>query len=400
MSVARIMTDRLLRVFLTPLLFVVVVLGLTGCAGGNNPHDDWVLMSTSSEKEMGESAAKQLENQVGLYGSDTFTRYVDNVGSRVAVYSERPDLDYKFEILDIFMINALALPGGYIYVTRGLLKQIDSEAELAGVLAHEVGHVAAYHAIKRQQWSIISLLSAAAVATQTGGRGLGESLMAQQMIIRGYTRSSEDQADRLGMRYSAQAGYDPLGLINFLEELKRVHGEIPQQEILMMRTHPFLTDRIQTSRANLDYYRSLSPDTPIVNRLRYQRYKRRYLFQPAEQAFMKVFKRFVEAYENQNIDRIKSMLAKDFQVGSRDASDTRTRADFLEDLEGRFRRSVNIEYDYRLMDLNVGDTEATIQYEFKDTRHRAGSSVPQINQGLQAIDWRKRDQSWLMKTLK
>lgn len=395
------MTERnwSLHLILLVMSGVPLVLGLAGCTGGN-PHDDWVLMPESSEKEMGKDAAKQLEKQVGLYDSDTLARYVDNVGSRVAVYSERPDLDYKFRILDIFMINALALPGGYIYVTRGFMEEVNSEAQLAGVLAHEVAHVAAYHAIKRQQWSILSLLSAAAVATQTGGRGIGESLMAQQMVLRGYTRSSEDQADRLGMRYAARAGYDPKGLIKFLERLNQIHGRIPNRDVLMMRTHPFLSDRIQSANADLEYYRSLSPDTTVTNRHRYHRYRRRYLFKDNEEKFLQQFKDFVNAYENQDLETIDGMLAEDFQVGPEDASDTRTRGEFLNELHQRFRRSIDIEYEYRLLNLDVGDTQATIQYEFKDTRHHSGNSVPEINQSAQIIDWRREDESWLMKTLR
>lgn len=396
------MTERnwSLRLLLLTMLVVPLGLGLTACAGGDNPHADWVLMPESSEKEMGKNASERLEEQIGLYESDTLAQYVDNVGSRIAVYSERPNLEYNFRILDIFMINALALPGGYIYVTRGLLDEITSEAQLAGILAHEIAHVAAYHAIKRQQWSILSMLSAAAVATQTGGRGLGESLMAQQMAMRGYTRSSEDQADRLGMRYAAQAGYDPKGLIKFLQRLNEIHGEIPDRQIVMMRTHPFLTDRVESARADLEYYRSLAPDTTITNRIRFNRYRRSYLYKPDEERFLEQFEHFVTAYENEDLETIDTMLAEDFQVGPDGASDTSTRSEFLNELNQRFRSSIKIEYEHRLLNLDVGDTQTTVQYEFKDTRHQSGNAVPTINQGAQTIDWRKEDESWRMKTLR
>ncbi|MFB6346531.1 MAG: M48 family metalloprotease [bacterium] len=379
-------------------LVVSVLSGLVGCAGSDqNPHDSWVLVSESAEKDMGKTEAKRLEKEVGLYESDTYVRYLNNVGNRVAVYSQRPDLDYKFRILDIFWINALALPGGYVYVTRGLLDNLESEAELAGVLAHETAHIAAYHAIKRQQWSVISMLSAAAVATQTGGRGLGESLMAQQMVIQGYTRSSEDQADQLGMEYMARSGYDPEGLINFLRTLQEIHGEIPDRRVIMLRTHPFLVDRIDKASGDLSYYRSLLSDTPMVKRHRYNRYKRRYLYRHDEEAFLSRFNGFVEAYEEQNLTRLETMLAEDFRVGDEDSGDTS--AQFLAELKDRFRDSVEINYDYRLLNLDVGDTQATIQYEFNSERKRPGTSVPKINNGVQLLKWRKKDASWYLKTL-
>lgn len=386
--------------FIASLILVVLTgSGLVACAASSdNPHDNWVLMSQGIEKDLGQSYANQLEKQVGLYESDTFNRYIDNVGSRVAVYSQRPDLDYKFGILDVFQINALALPGGYVYATRGLLRAMDSEAELAGVLAHEVAHVAAYHAVKRQQWSAITMMSAAAMAVQTGGRGLGPGLMAQQMFVRGYTRNSEDQADRLGLRYMAQSGYDPEGLVDFLQTLQRVHEEIPQRDLLFMRTHPFLADRIRRANNDMDQYKSLLNDTPLVGRYRYSRYKRQFLFKPDEEQFLSVFNQYVDAYKNKNPSGMRELMSSDFRFGSKDSAETT--AEFMDTMESRMRRSEKIEYNTQLMKLDVGDTDAVLLYEFSSRRWIPGKEKPVLEDGIQEMVWRRKNDQWRLSRLR
>lgn len=381
------------------LVFLVGIVTLAGCASStDNPHDDWVMMSEDAEKSLGGSYAEELEQQVGTYDSDTYARYVDNVGSRIAVHSERPDLDYQFGILDIFQINALALPGGYIYLTRGLLDELDSEAEMAGVLAHEIAHVAAYHAIKRQQWSAITMLSAAAVASQTGGRGLGESLMAQRMFLRSYTRDAEDQADQLGLRYAALSGYDPKGLIDFLQTLQDIQKEIPQRDILFMRTHPFLTDRVRRARNDLPEYRDLVGDTPIVERARYERHKRRFLYKPREEEFLSTFERYFDAYRDQDSRTMKKLMSDDFRLG--DDSSSETTADFMQDINRRIRTSQKIEYDKQLMKMDVGDTDAVVIYEYTSKRWQHDKEKPTINDGFQEMVWRREDDLWRLTRLR
>jgi predicted Zn-dependent protease len=386
------------RTLIGGLLFVTMILMVSCVSNPNNPHDDWVLVSEDMEKSMGDSAAKQIEEQVGLYESEPLNRYVSNVGNRIAIYSERPGLDYSFGIIDIFQVNALALPGGHIYVTRGLLREMESEAELAGVLAHEIAHVAAYHSVKQQQLGILSMVSAAAVAAGTGGRGLGESLMAQQMITRGYTRTAEAEADRLGFRYAARAGYDPEGLVDFLRTLQNLHGEIPQRDLVFMRTHPFLEDRIRSAQNDMEQYRSLISDTPLVERVRYQRHKRRYLFQPEEKEFLNTFNNYFVAYRNKNINRMRDLTSPEFRLGDEDSGDTR--GAFLGELEKRMRRSRKIEYDKRLLSLDVGDTDTVALYEYNSRLWGYDSSTPTIQSGLQEMVWRREDDRWILTRLR
>lgn len=387
------------RILLFGGLVLFVSILLVSCASNpNNPHSDWVLVSEGYEKNMGNSAAQRIEEQVGLYDSEKFSRYVKNIGNRIAVYSERPGLDYQFGIIDIFQVNALALPGGHVYVTRGLLREIESEAELAGVLAHEIAHVAAYHSVKQQQLGILSMISAAAVGVASGGRGLGESLIAQQMITRGYTRTAEDEADRLGLQYVAKAGYDPEGLVDFLQTLQRLHGEIPQRDLLFMRTHPFLEDRIRSARNDMDRYRSLISDTPLVERGRYRRHRRRYLYQPEEKDFLKTFDEYFAAYRNKDISAMRDLTSPDFRLGDEDSGDTIDV--FLEELKDRTRRSKKVEYDKRILNLDVGDTDTVVLYEYNSRLWGYNSSTPTINSGLQEMVWRRKNDQWILTRLR
>jgi len=379
---------------------LIASLGLGGCAGRDtrNPHDDWVLLSSSQEKEMGRDAARRLEEKVGLYEVEPLRNYVDNVGSRVAVYSQRPDLEYRFQILDAFIVNALALPGGHVYVTRGLLRRVDSEAELAGVLAHEVAHVAAYHAVKRQQWSVVTMLASLALAAETGGSSLGGSLVAGEVLQRGYTRASEEEADRLGLRYLTRAGYAPSGLRSFLEELQRLNDRTPNRDLLFLRTHPFLADRIRTAETREPEYRARMEATPTVNRARYQRHRRRHLFQPDERVLLARVRGFLDAYRRQDLAALRAPLHPDFHLGDEGRGDTIST--FVDQMRARFENTRRIEYEHRLLDLDVGDTHATVLYAYDSRRWEKGSDQPRIREGRQQLIWRKRRDQWYLIRLR
>lgn len=384
---------------MTVVLLLLIFLIVSGCGlFTDNPHDSWVMISEHREKELGESGDKKLQENIGFYESDTLTTYVQSVGSRLAVYSDRPELDFKFKILDTFLVNALALPGGYIYITRGLLKEIDDEAELAGIMAHEIGHVTAYHAVKRTQLAITSIITAVATAGQTGGRSIPGGLMATDMMSRGYTRTAEEQADKLGMRYAAAAGYDSRGLIRALQRLKELSNEIPDEEVLFLRTHPYLEDRIrQGDLREFSYYREKN-DTPIVNFRRYQRFCRHYLFTAGEEVLLDRLDQLVSAYKNQDTEGIKVLLHEKFEVGSQD--DTRDSQQFLQELSQRFETIDKIEYNYNLMELDVGDTDARIVYNYKEKNWIKGKDKPILIRNYQEFIWRREEDEWKLMRLR
>jgi predicted Zn-dependent protease len=185
------------------------------------------LMSEAQEIEMGREADEEISASLGLYPDEAAQRYVAALGKELAATSERPDLPWSFKVIDDPIVNAFALPGGFIYVTRGIMAHLNSEAELVGVLGHEIGHVTGRHSVER--------LSKA----QLAGVGLGVGMIVSPRFARfgdlaqmglgllflKYSRNDERQADELGLRYSQRGGYDARQMPEVFTVLKRV-GEV------------------------------------------------------------------------------------------------------------------------------------------------------------------------------
>ena len=212
-------------------LLAIVGFGtLTACAinpatGGAN----LVLMSEKREKEIGQEEHEKVAASQAFYEDEELLAYVREIGARVAAVSHRPDLEYHFYIIDSPDINAFALPGGYVYVNRGLLTFMNTEAELAAVMAHEVGHITARHAVQQQARGAMAKTAATvggfvtAVATGSGYVGSQISQVASiwaQTGLSGFGREDELEADSLGAEYITDAGYDPNAVIEVITVLK------------------------------------------------------------------------------------------------------------------------------------------------------------------------------------
>lgn len=203
---------------------------LSSCAvnpatGGTN----LVLMSESREKEIGLEEHEKVLASMPLFEDEELLAYVREVGNKAAAVSHRPDLEYTFNIIDSPEINAFALPGGYVYVNRGLLTYMNSEADLAAVLSHEIGHITARHAVQQQARGRIAQTAATvggfvtAVATGSGYVGNQISEVASiwaQTGLSGFGREHELEADRLAAEYLVKAGYDPAAMIDVITVLK------------------------------------------------------------------------------------------------------------------------------------------------------------------------------------
>lgn len=203
-------------------LLVLLGTGLGGCA--LNPatgKSNFVMLSERQELELGRRANQEIARQYPRYADERLQAYVQRVGERVARNSHRSNLDYRFTVVDSPDINAFALPGGYIYIHRGLLAYLGSEAELAAVLGHEVGHVTARHGVQQQSqsmaWGMLGQLVAA--GTGVGAAGDLTNLLGTAMV-RGYGRDMELEADGLGAQYLARSGYDPQAMIEVVRVLK------------------------------------------------------------------------------------------------------------------------------------------------------------------------------------
>ena len=207
------------------LIGALLFLALGGCA--QNPvsgDQDFVLLSVDNEIAIGRTNHPKIIAQYGRYDDESLQVYVQSVGEKLASVSHRPELLYRFTVLDTPMINAFALPGGYVYITRGLMAYLNSEAELAAVLGHEIGHVTARHGVRQQSasqaanigYTIGSILfpELRAAPSQDLFNILGGALLS------GYGREHELESDGLGAEYLAKAGYDPKAMIDVIRVLK------------------------------------------------------------------------------------------------------------------------------------------------------------------------------------
>jgi predicted Zn-dependent protease len=261
------------------LSLLVIALSVGSCAV--NPatgQPNLVLMSENREIEIGEEEHEKVLASMPVYDDEELLAYVTEIGNRVVQASDRPDLPFTFTLIDSPEINAFALPGGFVYVNRGLITFTNSEAELAAVIAHEIAHIAARHAVQQQARAGLANVASTvggvvtAVATRSGYIGSQVSQVASiwaQTGLSGYGREAELEADRLGAEYLFRAGYDPAAMIEVITVLKnqedfrrRVTGQGGGYHGLFA-THPRNDTRLQQAIASvgqLDSSRVLAVD--------------------------------------------------------------------------------------------------------------------------------------------
>ena len=230
-SLANFFSVRLnLKQFLVTGLALVMIPFLSSCS--INPATgsaNLVLMSENKEKEIGLEEHEKVLDSMPVLEDEKLLAYVREVGNKVAKVSHRPNLEYTFNIIDSPDINAFALPGGYVYVNRGLLTFMNSEADLAAVLAHEVGHITARHAVQQQARGALanaaSTVGGFVTAVATGSSYVGSQISQAASIwaqtgLSGFGREHELEADQLGAQYLVRAGYDPTAMIDVITVLK------------------------------------------------------------------------------------------------------------------------------------------------------------------------------------
>lgn len=224
---------------------------LAGCASNFNlasQREDYTLVSTSREMEIGARLARQVEKELPLLADEAAQARVRSLGERLAAASDRHEVVYRYAVIDGDDVNAFSLPGGYVYVYSGLIKHTNSDDELAGVLAHETAHIAARHAMNRYEVGIgAQLLQLAILASRN--RAAANAGIAIQAARLSYARQDELEADRLGVKYMRAAGFDPKAMLTFLETLQGVNQDrAPHYMPRLQRpqyavTHPFVPER-------------------------------------------------------------------------------------------------------------------------------------------------------------
>jgi predicted Zn-dependent protease len=245
---------RMMRVFRRTTMVAAAIALLVGSGCAVNPatgKHQINLVSTNRELEMGKEADPAIISEYGLYGDAAVQSYVDSVGQKLARVSHLPNLTFHFRVLDTPVVNAFALPGGYIYITRGIMAYVNSESQLAGILGHEIGHVTARHTaqqVTQQQIAGIGLL-AGAIFVDAFRPYSGLAQQGMGLLFLKYSRDHETQADELGITYATRAGYDPRTIPSTYATLKRISDRSGSTLPNFLSTHPDPGDReVRTSQ--------------------------------------------------------------------------------------------------------------------------------------------------------
>lgn len=234
-----------------------------------------VLMSEEQEIAMGKEADPQIIAQFGLYEDTAIQNLLTSKGKRMAAISYRPKLDHSFRVLNSEVVNAFATPGGYVYFTRGIMTYFNSEADFAGVLGHEIGHISYRHSVAQQRNTILAQLGiiAGIIIDPDLAQFADLASSGLQLLLLKYSRDAEREADQLGVEYSSKIGYDAKQMALFFKTLERQSAgtegaELPE----FLSTHPNPADRYVTvNKLADDWRKKLNLTNPVVNRNTYLR---------------------------------------------------------------------------------------------------------------------------------
>ena len=265
-----------MKEILLPCLWALTFCLFGSCA--RNPvtgKKDFVLLSQEQELAMGKQADPDIVSYFGLYRDETLQKFIQEKGQRMAVISHRNDLTYQFKIVDSPVVNAFAVPGGYVYFTRGIMAHFNNEAEFAGVLGHEIGHVAARHSAQAYSRSLLAQLGLVA------GLVIAPELsqfadLAQQgvgLLFLKFGRDDERESDRLGVEYSTKIGYDAQEMAEFFRTLDRLSKQAGAAQVpTFLATHPDPLNRYErVTKLAAEWQDKLDATDPEVNRNRYLR---------------------------------------------------------------------------------------------------------------------------------
>ncbi len=249
------------------LVLLALAVMLAGCATVYNPatqREEWIFIDDAQEVQIGRSMAEGIiKKEDRMLPDPAAQRRVNLIGQRIARVSDRTELVYHFSVLDNEDLNAFALPGGYVYIYSGLLSRLD-EAQTAGILAHEVAHIAAKHSVKRMQSALGTQMLLAVALAGLGSKDpalaenvAGVSNVVYDLLSRGYSRQDELFADKLAVKYMKAAGYDPNAFVRALELLNTEKG--PSGRVFeVLSTHPRMQERIRQAQEEI-----VRPDGPL-----------------------------------------------------------------------------------------------------------------------------------------
>ena len=234
-----------------------------------------MLMSEAQEIAMGKSYDPQVVASFGLYEDEQMQKFINEKGKEMGAISHRPHLNYEFKILDSPVVNAFAVPGGYVYFTRGIMAHFNNEAEFIGVLGHEIGHVTARHSARQQSSQTLAQLGliVGVIASKDIAQYAGLAQESLGLLFMKFSRDHESESDQLGVEYSTKIGYDANEMANFFSTLDRMRGGSEAEQIpTFMSTHPDPVDRQQKVAQSAQKWQAGKPKSSFkVNRDQYLR---------------------------------------------------------------------------------------------------------------------------------
>lgn len=248
------------------------------------------FFSSKQEVEMGSQYSAELQKKLALLDDPFISEYINQMGQKLVENSLRTDIAYKFFVVNSKEVNAFALPGGFVYVERGLLEASDSESELAGVIGHEIGHVVGHHATKQMSKQLLLSGLVMGAGTAVGGKSerWGEIVQAlggvgTYLATLKYSRDDERQSDWLGLQEMVKAGYDPQGMVTFFQKLEKLSEGKGGQPPAILSTHPLTSERIQNVENEIQELGAISAK-PVRTTYSYQKCKEHLAQLPAPPA--------------------------------------------------------------------------------------------------------------------
>jgi predicted Zn-dependent protease len=257
-----------MKKFFQLICICLCLLFLTACS--RNPVTgkyELNFYSDADEIKMGEEYHPELVKEYGEYKNPTLHAYVQDIVTRLGDVSHRPNLNYRVTLLDSPEINAFAIPGGRVYICRGLLAYMNSEAELAGVMGHEIGHITARHSVQRMSKSS-GLNFGLGILFRDNRTALQAGQIAGTIALLSYSREDEMEADRLGIEYAHRAGFNPQGVGRLMTMFERLGGKSSELATILS-THPASEVRVKQARIEVRKLEGRSDINPDMGRNRY-----------------------------------------------------------------------------------------------------------------------------------
>jgi predicted Zn-dependent protease len=260
---------------LTTICLVILLLLVACVTTGPGGKKSLILMSTDQEVQIGLGMSQEIAKSEKRLADESWQLYLNEVGQRIVKVSDRKDIEYHFTVIESDEMNAFATPGGYVYFYTGLLKSMANEGEMAAVMAHEISHVVARHGVKRVQTAMGAAVALELITGDSNSELMGAAInVGMGLLMAGYSRDAEREADKYGIIYMKAAGYDPNAAVTMFEKLAAA-GDGGSSGVFesMTRSHPETQERIANARSEITLIGAGSGLT--VNEKKYKEMKAR-----------------------------------------------------------------------------------------------------------------------------